>query len=92
MKIHKTARTDEIGHDNGWSMWECIAEFSDGTIRHGFVQGDEHSTAEETLELLPEETEKDRERHPNGAPKWSPDGKMLLDDQGNRSIFDDVDL
>jgi len=30
------------------------------------------------------------EKHPNGAPKWAPDG-TLLDDKGNRSIFDDVD-
>lgn len=30
------------------------------------------------------------EKHPNGAPKWAPDG-TLLDEQGNRSIFDDVD-
>jgi hypothetical protein len=51
LRIHKTARTDEIGHDSGWSMWECDVEMSDGTIRKGFVQGDEHSTAEETLEL-----------------------------------------
>lgn len=33
----------------------------------------------------------DGDRHPNGAPKWSKDGEMLLDDKGNRSIFDDVD-
>ena len=30
-------------------------------------------------------------RHPNGAPKYAPDGTML-DEKGNRSIFDDVDL
>ena len=30
-------------------------------------------------------------RHPNGAPKYAPDGTML-DDKGNRSVFDDVDL
>lgn len=28
--------------------------------------------------------------HPNGNPKFSPSG-MLLDETGNRSIFDDVD-
>lgn len=28
--------------------------------------------------------------HPNGAPMFSADGTML-DDKGNRSIFDDVD-
>lgn len=27
--------------------------------------------------------------HPNGAPKWALDG-TLLDEQGNRSTFDDV--
>lgn len=50
-RIRKTVRTDEIGHDSGWSMWECEVEMDDGTIRRGFVQGDEHSMAEETLEL-----------------------------------------
>lgn len=29
-------------------------------------------------------------RHPNGAPLYSADGTML-DDKGNRSIFDDLD-
>ncbi|WP_457154332.1 primosomal protein N' family DNA-binding protein [Mesorhizobium sp. P5_C1] len=29
-------------------------------------------------------------KHPNGVQKWSPDG-TLLDENGNRSIFDDVD-
>lgn len=29
-------------------------------------------------------------RHANGAPMFAADG-MMLDDQGNRSIFDDVD-
>lgn len=36
-------------------------------------------------------TEEQRhDKHPNGAPLWSPDGTML-DEHGNRSIFDDVD-
>jgi hypothetical protein len=30
------------------------------------------------------------DRLPNGMPMWSLDG-TLLDEQGNRSIFDDVD-
>jgi hypothetical protein len=30
------------------------------------------------------------ERYPNGQRKWSDDG-TLLDERGNRSIFDDVD-
>lgn len=30
-------------------------------------------------------------KYPNGAPKFAPDG-TLLDDKGNRSIFDDIDL
>lgn len=29
-------------------------------------------------------------KYPNGQPMWSPDGTML-DEYGNRSIFDDVD-
>lgn len=28
--------------------------------------------------------------YPNGAPMFAPDG-MMLDEHGNRSIFDDVD-
>ena len=31
-----------------------------------------------------------KQMHPNGAPKWAPDGTMLNED-GSRSIFDDVD-
>ena len=30
------------------------------------------------------------QKHPNGSPRYSPDGTML-DSDGNRSIFDDVD-
>jgi hypothetical protein len=29
-------------------------------------------------------------KHPNGAPMFAPDG-MMLDENGNRSVFDDVD-
>lgn len=29
--------------------------------------------------------------HPNGAPMFNPDSGTMLDDAGNRSIFDDVD-
>ena len=29
-------------------------------------------------------------KHPNGQHQWSPDG-TLLDENGNRSIFDDLD-
>jgi len=28
--------------------------------------------------------------YPNGAPMFAPDG-MMLDDKGDRSIFDDID-
>lgn len=34
--------------------------------------------------------EADEKTYPNGAPMYAPDG-MMLDDDGNRSIFDDVD-
>lgn len=34
--------------------------------------------------------EQREERHSNGQHMWSPDG-TLLDEHGNRSIFDDVD-
>lgn len=30
-------------------------------------------------------------KHPNGAPMYSEKTGMLLDEHGNRSIFDDVD-
>jgi hypothetical protein len=30
-------------------------------------------------------------KHPNGKPQYAPDGTMLNDD-GTRSIFDDIDL
>lgn len=32
----------------------------------------------------------ENDRHPNGAPKWNAEG-VMLDECGNRSIFDDVD-
>ncbi|PWJ88425.1 hypothetical protein C8D77_111148 [Mesorhizobium loti] len=36
-------------------------------------------------------TEEQRaDKHPNGQPMWAPSG-TLLDERGNRSIFDDVD-
>ena len=34
--------------------------------------------------------EQRQQKHPNGVPMWAPDG-MMLDENGNRSIFDDVD-
>lgn len=29
--------------------------------------------------------------HPNGRPMFNPDTGMMLNDKGNRSIFDDID-
>ena len=51
-----------------------------------------HSDAAKvTITRLDVRTDEQRAaKHPNGAPKWSPDG-TLLDENGNRSIFDDVD-
>lgn len=58
MKIHKYEMIDHL--KSGWGVWLCEVEMPDGTIRHGSVQGDEHSTAEETLEFdEPEPEEKD---------------------------------
>jgi len=37
-----------------------------------------------------EQYERQKQTHSNGAPMFNDDG-MRLDDQGNRSIFDDVD-
>lgn len=51
------------------------------------------STAEigdEELIALLREAARATTKHPNGAPMFAPDG-MMLDDKGNRSIFDDVD-
>lgn len=45
-----------------------------------------HPRAAKALALLPREPE----TYPNGAPMFSADGTML-DDKGNRSIFDDID-
>lgn len=42
-------------------------------------------------ESLAEYERQARDKHPNGAPKYARDG-TLLDERGNRSIFDDVDL
>lgn len=42
------------------------------------------------LGSLARRIEHTQKRYPNGRPKFSLDGTML-DDKGNRSIFDDVD-
>jgi hypothetical protein len=42
------------------------------------------------LRSLAQRIEQTTQKHPNGRPKFSLDG-TLLDDKGNRSIFDDVD-
>lgn len=50
-------------------------------------------TIPQNLKLFPLDGDEDDEAptaHPNGAPMYAADG-MMLDDQGNRSIFDDVD-
>ena len=44
----------------------------------------------EILRLDVRTDEQRASKHPNGAHVWSPDG-TLLDENGNRSIFDDVD-
>lgn len=41
-------------------------------------------------EVLPIYAAQAAARHPNGQPKYAPDGTML-DNKGNRSIFDDID-
>ncbi len=50
MKIHKIELTEDLGDGDKWGVWKCEVECADGSIREGYVQGDEHSTAEETLE------------------------------------------
>jgi hypothetical protein len=40
-------------------------------------------------EVLPIYAEQAAAKYPNGQPKYAPDGTML-DDKGNRSIFDDL--
>lgn len=45
------------------------------------------------IRVLPPDVRTDEQKaakHPNGKPMWGRTG-MLLDDKGNRSVFDDVD-
>lgn len=52
----------------------------------------DHSDAAKTA-ILAIDVRTDEQRaakHPNGRHQWSPDG-TLLNENGNRSIFDDVD-
>ncbi len=51
-RIHKEELIDQF-RSNGWGLWTCVVEMSDGSERTGSVQGDEHCTADETLELDP---------------------------------------
>lgn len=53
VKIHKTELIDDLGDGHKWGVWSCQIETADGTFLDGSVQGDEHSTAPETLELDP---------------------------------------
>lgn len=57
LRIHKVALEEDLGDGGGWGFWRCEVEMSDGTYRWGYVQGDEHSTADETLELDDSEPE-----------------------------------
>jgi primosomal protein N' len=51
----------------------------------------ESELAKVTIIRLDVRTDEQRAaKHPNGQHQWSPDG-TLLDKNGNRSIFDDVD-
>jgi primosomal protein N' len=52
---------------------------------------DQSEAAKVTILRLDVRTDEQRQqKYPNGAHKWSPDG-TLLDEHGNRSVFDDVD-
>ena len=55
MKIHKIELDEDLGDGHKWGIWRCEVKMDDGTIRQGYVQGDEHSTAEETLEFIDED-------------------------------------
>lgn len=35
--------------DGAWSVWECEAEFSDGSVQRGCVEGDGHECAKDTF-------------------------------------------
>lgn len=37
--------------DGAWWLWRCEVEMPNGEIKYGYVQGDNHSLAPETLEL-----------------------------------------
>ena len=54
---------------------------------HNGAVDDPPNYGEETRAMYEREA---TERHPNGQRMWTDEG-MLLDDQGNRSIFDDID-
>lgn len=54
---------------------------------HGAVD-DPPNYGEEVRPLYEREAEA---KYPNGAPMWNADGSMMLDENGNRSIFDDID-
>ena len=52
---------------------------------------DHSDAAKVTITRLDVRTDEQRAaKHPNGVHKWAPDG-TLLDENGYRSIFDDVD-
>jgi hypothetical protein len=59
------------------------------TLRGNVLRVWLHHDGTPRMEFLPED-ERQRLRHRNGAPMFSPTG-MMLDEHGNRAIFDDVD-
>lgn len=68
-----------LGWANGWSYADLVLhlDIKLGTVRSRLNRA--------RLKLMPLVY-----KHPNGAPMYAPDGTML-DENGNRSIFDDVD-
>lgn len=67
-----------FGHANGWSYAELVERLG---LKLGTVKSRLNRARLKLMPLL---------KHPNGAPMYAPDGTMLNED-GIRSIFDDVD-
>jgi hypothetical protein len=95
--LHDAGGKDRIGHDDGFpyfNQWYRGRMGLSSTISP--CKGFAYDTAGKVddppnygEEVLPIYAAQAAAKHKNGAPMFAPDGTML-DDKGNRSIFDDL--
>jgi len=77
--------TKPADNSREWGVW---TSFRDNPYRW-FIRAPTDK-AKAVFAIIEQRSEALKHRHKNGAPMFTADGTML-DDQGNRSIFDDIE-